>query len=812
MPVGLRLSGRNRQRLRALAFGSVGVAAALTALLFVLSPGAADRTGVRRQVFPDVGFNGAPLLDDVGATITLDFLNDDPDLARRYFSARWTGYWYVPEAGEVELHGAGDDRLDVWLDGELVIRRTPPADMDTLVRTVRLDAGVHRLRVEYEQHGGAFNMQLEWGPPGGRTRPLPAYRLFREFPNLDDVRLAYRVAWLQRAAAALWIAILGITLGWLGTVAFQRLGPHSPYGRHWESAFRWCKRLIEVRHEGSMAHDVRTVAWLAFLVAAVAVLGSLFNYELRAVAVAAVIAAGSLLMGGPAVASRLAAPWSRHAPTLVWTVVFLVVLLGVQLWYLDFVNGDESTYIIIGSHVLEGHLPYLELLDIKPPGIFFALAGVMSIFGENLPAVRFFGTFCLLVSAIAGYAILIRQTSPVIAGASMAVFCALTFKNDFQPTMTEHLTIALMMPACWFLVARRDRLVGAFLVGALLSAATLTRMNIAFVVLAVGGYYVWRFLRPRPDVPRLAIAAYGVGGALPLASLLLVYWLADGLDVFILAVFRVPLHYASQGAMAAIMLEQVSNWSAFVQEDPYIFLPATLLICTGLATHAISRGRGLLFGDNGLLLLVLGAVSLSILRTGMGWGHYLLQALPLVLLLAAAGFERLTTRRLGALLFLGLYVVTVGASLALFGGSSVEQVRQGLAVSLRSHADGSTHQADLRAAAELISEDQCCGELVYAPRDHLIYWYLKQRPLSAVVHPSAINHPAVMPPLVAHGYVPEDEQRRILERDIGYIVINPERRWSRGLPGRERARLTNTLQERFYPWKDSGGLVIYKRR
>ena len=272
---------------------------------------------------------------------------------------------------------------------------------------------------------------------------------------------------------------------------------------------------------------------LAFLVAAVAALGSLFSYEflraiadrlapdgnaanldlalhaaivvnLRAIAVSAAIAAGSLLVGGQAVASRLATPRFRRAPTLVWTVVFVIVLLGVRLWYLDFEGWDESTFIIMGSHVLEGHLPYLELFDIKPPGIFFALAGVMSVFGENLLAVRFFGTFCLLVSAIAGYAIAIRQTTPLIAGASMTVFCALTCADEFQPTMTEHLTITLMMPACWLLVARRDQLWVAFLVGVLLSAATLTRMNIAFVVLAVGGFYVWRFVRPRPDVPRLA--------------------------------------------------------------------------------------------------------------------------------------------------------------------------------------------------------------------------------------------------------------------------------------------------------------------
>ena len=248
MPVGLCLPRLNRQRLRALALGSIGVAAGLTALLFVLSPGAADRTGVRRQVFPAVGFNGTPLLDDVGTTITLDFLNEDPDLPRRFFSARWTGYWYVPEAGDVELHGSGDDRLDVWLDGELVIRRTPPADMHTLVRTVRLDAGVHELRVEYEQHGGAFDMRLEWAPPGGLGRPFHAYRLFRERPDTNDVRLAYGVAWLQRVVVPLWIVVLGITLvAWLGTLAWQRVGPHSPYGRHWESAFRVAGHLLPGR-------------------------------------------------------------------------------------------------------------------------------------------------------------------------------------------------------------------------------------------------------------------------------------------------------------------------------------------------------------------------------------------------------------------------------------------------------------------------------------------------------------------------------------------------------------------------------------
>ena len=50
----------------------------LTAFLLVLGARAAEKDGLHRQVFPDVGFRGAPLL-------------------------------------ALELHGEGDDRLDVWV-------------------------------------------------------------------------------------------------------------------------------------------------------------------------------------------------------------------------------------------------------------------------------------------------------------------------------------------------------------------------------------------------------------------------------------------------------------------------------------------------------------------------------------------------------------------------------------------------------------------------------------------------------------------------------------------------------------------------
>ena len=210
---------------------------------------------------------------------------------------------------------------------------------------------------------------------------------------------------------------------------------------------------------------------------------------------------------------------------LIWIAVFTGLILVLELLDLYAEGWDESTFIIMASHVLEGNLPYLELYDLKPPGFFFVLAGVMGVFGENLPTVHLFGAFCLLVCATAGYAIAVRQTTPLMAGAAMTAFCALTYEVEGRQTLTEHLALAFMMPACWLLVARRQ-LWAAFLIGLLISAATLTRTNLAYVALALGGVYLWRCVKPRSETPGKAVAAYIAGGAIPLTCLLLAYWLA----------------------------------------------------------------------------------------------------------------------------------------------------------------------------------------------------------------------------------------------------------------------------------------------
>ena len=107
------------------AYAAAGLACTATWLL--IGSQAAERTGLRRELFLTNGFVGQAFRHEVSEDISLDFLDDDERLPR--LGVRWRGYWYVPDDGLIVIHREGDDWLNVYIDGELILRRYPPDQM-----------------------------------------------------------------------------------------------------------------------------------------------------------------------------------------------------------------------------------------------------------------------------------------------------------------------------------------------------------------------------------------------------------------------------------------------------------------------------------------------------------------------------------------------------------------------------------------------------------------------------------------------------------------------------------------------------------
>ena len=166
----------------------------------ILSQRLAEQTGLRRQVWLANDFQGTPVINDVAREPTLDFLDADPRLPRRFISARWRGYWYVPSRRSFTLHVEADDYADIWIDGEQVARSSAAA------RAVRLDAGVHELQIAFQQYAGAIHLAFSGGSENAYSLPLRTGYLFPTQPEPNLLRLVGIVDRLTLTVGILWAA------------------------------------------------------------------------------------------------------------------------------------------------------------------------------------------------------------------------------------------------------------------------------------------------------------------------------------------------------------------------------------------------------------------------------------------------------------------------------------------------------------------------------------------------------------------------------------------------------------------------------
>ena len=200
------------------------VVATLTVLSGVLHGVIAPPMGLVRTFYATSGFSGEPLSQDRTTEISLAFLDQDPTLPRRFISVEWRGFWFLPQAQTVDVYAGADDRVDVLVDGQLVLQRSPRRGMHTIGETITLSAGSHPVTVRYEQDGGGLHLNVQRAFADARPAPFSSTRLFPDRPDRVGVLLAAGTPWLLRLVAVLWlIPTAGLLVVMLGV----------PVGRLW---------------------------------------------------------------------------------------------------------------------------------------------------------------------------------------------------------------------------------------------------------------------------------------------------------------------------------------------------------------------------------------------------------------------------------------------------------------------------------------------------------------------------------------------------------------------------------------------------
>ena len=215
----------------------------LTGLSYVLEEWLKIETGLVRSVELGVDDERTSLFTRTTSDIDLTFLDNDPELARRFFEVRWDGVWHVPEGLQVDVYAGGDDFVAVRIDDELVLERSAEAGMHTTFERIALDAGLHRLSVHYVQYTGGYYVNVQWAPAGGRPRSFDPERLFPERPDPDQITRNQRLRVFWRLVAAVWIAPPLVYLFWVGFQAVARFGRYRLPGMA-RRVWRWYGSIV----------------------------------------------------------------------------------------------------------------------------------------------------------------------------------------------------------------------------------------------------------------------------------------------------------------------------------------------------------------------------------------------------------------------------------------------------------------------------------------------------------------------------------------------------------------------------------------
>ena len=269
-------------------------------------------------------------------------------------------------------------------------------------------------------------------------------------------------------------------------------------------------------------------------------------------------------------------------------VLVLVLLATRGIFYGDpVVDFDEQLYSFVGWRMTQGDLPYVDLWDRKPFGLFLIFAAAHALFGPEGIAFQFVASVSVFGGALLVYGLAREQVDRASATAAGALYLVLLALYGSQSGQTEAFHTPMMLAMLWLLrdwrrpdAPRRAALAMAIGGLALQVKYTVLPQCVFFGVVALLGEW-----RSGARLARLATRAalFAALGVLPTALVCLFYFWVGHFDEFWFANFvsffdRVPngrlrphlligyiplLLLVVPGIYAAFRLNPPRNWRAF---------------------------------------------------------------------------------------------------------------------------------------------------------------------------------------------------------------------------------------------------------
>ena len=468
-------------------------------------------------------------------------------------------------------------------------------------------------------------------------------------------------------------------------------------------------------------------------------------------------------------------------------ILFLVAFfIRFPFFFRDYIDRDESTFILMGQSWVDGFLPYTQLWDLKPPVTFLFFATIIKIFGKSFIAIRFFGTLLVVLTALFTYLIGSGITSKKVSfWCAMACICLQSLFGSLQGVMSEHISVTFFVAGVYFLISKKQ-LAWHFLVGVLFGLSIMSKLNMAYPFLALGIYLLWSIFKYKEyssGIPRLLLM--GIGTILLIGLTALPYYLDGKFDIWWESIFKAPLAY-SEGKL----------------NSPLKVLP--LVLFTFLFYYGTYKQKLLDYSHVGIqvLLIVFSGIILSFVQAGKVNGHYLIQIYPFILIPVGIAISKLPKigKKYQPLLLLLLFVPMEA------------YLEYGNIISSKNEK-GTFFNGEGIEVPQYIMDNHLEHQSIFFTEYHIGYWMLDATPPTvASTHPSNIAREELFPYMKNPRETSLQELTYILENVKPKVVIARKGRRIFDKKFEDLNAYINPYLEEHYMLKETIGRgLIYQR-
>lgn len=329
-------------------------------------------------------------------------------------------------------------------------------------------------------------------------------------------------------------------------------------------------------------------------------------------------------------------PYKTSNPII---VSLLFSLLAVILRFFSFfpsvIDHDESTYLEIARMILAGKILYVDMIDIKPPGIFMILAGFQAVFGYSIFVMRLLVAIWIAVTAFMIYKtgrLLVQDEKASLAAGIIYIFLISTW-SFYGISITPEIFFNLFTISALYVLLKKQSLMNYMLAGLIAGMGFMVKYLVIFDFAAFVIFFFILNLRKKEAQNLVwmtfSIILAGIGFLLPFALMNLCYYLNGHFDALYNIVYLAPSRYPS-AFDAWKLLKYVLDFQ--IRFLPVFFFFYYALIDKKFTGPEISLTKKLCILWSFMALA-------AVLIAGKTFGHYTIQLMLPVSLMAGIFFH-----------------------------------------------------------------------------------------------------------------------------------------------------------------------------